>query len=183
MSVRYHVGQLVVVRDNLEENWHCARIFQVTPQVLVKRRPRSTPSKFNFIKPLEAMDDKERKGVLALEQQLRNSEDIGPDPPPMGLSAEDQTAYPVIAARANSAFLSLVLLIGSLSPVILNNIWLMTANSVNVGDGHQQFWWYTLVFDNYFMVVKGIMFSAFFYAFLPQPERGPSSRTLTASNH
>ena len=34
------------------------------------------------------MDDNERQKVLALEQQLRNREDIGPDPPPMGLSAE-----------------------------------------------------------------------------------------------
>ena len=52
--MRYHIGQLVVVRDSVEENWHCARVYQVTPQVLVKRRPRSTPSKFNFVKPLEA---------------------------------------------------------------------------------------------------------------------------------
>jgi len=88
MSPRYHIGQLVVVRVCVEENWHCARVYQVTPQVLVKRRPRSTPSKFNFVKPLEAMDDNERQKVLALEQQLRNREDIGPDPPPMGLSAE-----------------------------------------------------------------------------------------------
>ena len=120
----------------------------------------------------EAMDDTERHKVLALEQQLRNREDIGPDPPPMGLSAEEQGAYPVISARANSAFLNLILLIGSLSPVILNNLWLMSANAVNAGDGRQQFWWHALVFDNYFMVVKGMMFAAFFYAFLPRPARG-----------
>lgn len=43
---------------------------------------------------------------------------------------------------------------------------------VNAGDGRQQFWWHALAFDNYFMVVKGMMFAAFFYAFLPRPARG-----------
>ena len=92
----------------------------------------------------------------------------------MGLSAEEQTAYPSVAMKAHGGFLMMILLIGTLSPVILNNLWLMTANVVNSGDGQQQFWWYTLVFDNYFMIVKGGMFSAFFYAFLPDPKRGCS---------
>ncbi|CAK8987648.1 Lipase_3 domain-containing protein [Durusdinium trenchii] len=171
MALNYHVGQLVVVRDDEEQNWHCARIYQTSP-VLVKLRPRSSPSKYKFMKPLEALTEHEAKNVLALEQQLRNGMDLGPDPPPMGLTAEEQTAYPSIAAKANSSFLTVILLIGTLSPVILNNLWLMTANVVNEGDGHQHFWWYTLVFDNYFMIVKGLMFSAFFYAFLPEPAKG-----------
>lgn len=173
----YHVGQLVVVRDDEEQSWHCARVYQTSPVVLVKIRPRSSPSEYKFVKPLDALSAKEAENVLALEQQLRNREDQGPDPPPMGLSAEEQTAYPSISARANSSFLTIILLIGTLSPVILNNLWLMTANVVNEGDGHQQFWWFTLVFDNYFMIVKGIMFSAFFYAFLPEPRAGTRVKT------
>eukprot|EP00438_Fugacium_kawagutii_P018358 Skav220714 [mRNA] locus=scaffold1850:53263:58042:- [translate_table: standard] len=137
----------------------------------------STPSEYKFVKPLDALSAKEAENVLALEQQLRNVEDQGPDPPPMGLSAEEQTAYPSISARANSSFLTGILLIGTLSPVILNNLWLMTANVVNKGGGHQDFWWFTLVFDNYFMIVKGIMFSAFFYAFLPEPRAGTRVKT------
>ena len=177
MALNYHVGQLVVVRDDEEQNWHCARIYQTSP-VLVKLRPRSSPSKYKFMKPLEALTEHEAKNVLALEQQLRNRMDLGPDPPPMGLTAEEQTAYPSIAAKANSSFLTVILLIGTLSPVILNNLWLMTANVVNEGDGHQHFWWYTLVFDNYFMIVKGLMFSAFFYAFLPEPAKGGTAAVL-----
>jgi len=114
--------------------------------------------------------------LRAVEQQLRNREDLGPDPPPMGFSAEEQSAYPAVAARANGTFLAVVLLIGTMSPVIFNSIWLMTANVVNGGGEHQHFWWHALVFDNYFMVVKGIMFSAFFYAFLPQPDQGHRTR-------
>ena len=177
MALNYHVGQLVVVRDDEEQNWHCARIYQTSP-VLVKLRPRSSPSKYKFMKPLEALTEHEAKNVLALEQQLRNGMDLGPDPPPMSLTAEEQTAYPSIAAKANSSFLTVILLIGTLSPVILNNLWLMTANVVNEGDGHQHFWWYTLVFDNYFMIVKGLMFSAFFYAFLPEPAKGGTAAVL-----
>ena len=45
--------------------------------------------------------NEESKTVLALEQQLRNQEDIGPYPPPTGLAAEDQTAYRNIMAKAN----------------------------------------------------------------------------------
>ena len=48
----------------------------------------------------------------------------------------------------------------------------MTASSVNAGDERESFWWYILVFDNYFMIVKGVMFSAFFCTLLPRPEKG-----------
>ena len=174
MASTYHVGQLVVVRDDVEQNWHCARVHQASPVVLVKLRRRSTPSQYKFLKPLDALTVDEAKSVLGLEQQLRNRDDQGPDPPPMGLSAEEQTNYPSISARANVQFLTMILLIGTLSPVILNSLWLMTANVVNQGDGQQHFWWYTLIFDNYYMIVKGLMFSAFFYDFLPEPRAGGS---------
>ena len=50
MSNGYHVGQLVVVRDDPGDSWHCAR-------VVVKRRPRSTSAVFTFIKALEELDE------------------------------------------------------------------------------------------------------------------------------
>ena len=48
----------------------------------------------------------------------------------------------------------------------------MTASSVNAGGERESFWWYILVFDNYFMIVKGVMFSAFLCTLLPRPEKG-----------
>ena len=46
------------------------------------------------------------------------------------------------------------------------------ANLVNKGEDRQDYWWFVLFFDNYFMIVKGTMFTAFFYEFLPKPLRG-----------
>ena len=49
--------------------------------------------------------------------------------------------------RATQGFFTVVLLIDTLSPMVLNDLWLMSANAANAGIQHQEIWRYALVFD------------------------------------
>ena len=171
MSHKYQVGQLVAVRDDEEEPWQCGRIASVDP-ILVKRRPRSAPLTFNLVSPLEALDDKDIKGLVGFDQQMRNQLDNGHATLPVGLSPEDQSAYKGMLSKAAWLFANTMLMLAALSPVFFNLVWLTLANVVNKGEDRQDYWWYVLVFDNYFMIIKGGMFTLFFLKFLPKPEGG-----------
>ena len=171
----FNVGQMVAVRDDEEEPWQCARIAAVTPgTILVKRRPQSTPLAFKHISPIEALDDHAVKSLVGFDQQLRlkNQEANGSGQLPAGLCPEDQAAYNLMLPKSTPLFAYCMLFLAAFTPLFFNLIWLMLANVVNNGEDRQHFWWYALVFDNYFMILKGGMFTLFFLTFLPIPEGG-----------
>ena len=174
MSHKYQVGQLVAVRDDEEEPWQCGRIASVDP-ILVKRRPRSAPLTFNLVSPLEALDDKDIKGLVGFDQQMRNQLDNGHATPPVGLSPEDQSAYKGMLSKAAWLFANTMLMLAALSPVFFNLVWLTLANVVNKGEDRQDYWWYVLFFDNYFHGCQGWNVHTFLLDVPSQACRGPQA--------
>ena len=59
-------------------------------------------------------------------------------------------------------------LLRSISPMITNGLWVAGAGISHCG-GRQSFWTWVFEFEAYFMTLKGIMISCFYWLFMPRP--------------